>query len=187
MVYVLDLVANFTRLASHPLRTVGCDLYELNGAACVTPESQLSAALESAYAVFERYPQPRRLEASCVYGDEDFLSALVSAPLRDLTCDQLGRFAMKALTSVGHLDDYKHFLPRLLDHVVDEGCAYLALAPEEFAERLAYGGWQTWPEQERQAILAVFRMALAQSADAPPEISQADDWHRAVERLEVEV
>ena len=149
----------------------------------MSPSRELSAALEAVYTVFARYPKPDRLEASPLYGRENFLEPLLAAPLRDLTCDQVGVYAGKALTTVGQLSDYKHFLPRLLEHVIDERCAFMGLSPDEFAHRVIYGGWPTWPDDERQAVLSAFRLASDRSAKQLPNSVDPDTWREALELL----
>lgn len=141
-------------------------------------DDELTAAMQAVYAAFSRYPTPQSIDASPVYSGEDFLKPLVAAPLRELTCEQVGRYAGKALTTVGRLDDYKHFLPRLLEHVVNERCAFVGLGPDEFANRLLYGGWPSWPHDERQTILTVFRLASRQSAQDEQHI-----WREALTLL----
>lgn len=133
--------------------------------------------------MFARYTQPTRLNASPVYGKEDFLKPLVSTSLRELTCDQIGRYAGKALTTVGTVSDYKHFLPRLLEHAVAERCPYMGLDPKELAERLIYGGWSRWPDGEREAVLSVMHLAADQSANEPPDTSEAEAWQKALSIL----
>ncbi|HEX8660002.1 MAG TPA: hypothetical protein VF690_20835 [Hymenobacter sp.] len=75
--------------------------------------------------------------------------------MRELTEDDLGLYAGKAMTTWGTVDDFKHFLPRLFELTAAFRAPY-----EEYVvlNKLDYGRWRTWPPAE---IAAVERYLLA--------------------------
>ncbi len=125
----------------------------------------LPDATEILYRTFSRYKLP--VEAEVFWdGVSDTDEALIrSAPLHRLGPGELGRYAFKAMTTWGSLDDFRHFLPRLFELVaIDGGGGWID--PETLFGKLAYGGWQTWPQDERRAIVgflhALWRNVLGQ-------------------------
>jgi hypothetical protein len=75
--------------------------------------------------------------------------------LRELTQDDLGLYAGKAMTTWGTVEDFKHFLPRLFELTA----AFQALYEEYVVlNKLDYGQWRSWPPAE---IAAVERYLLA--------------------------
>ena len=75
---------------------------------------------------------------------------LFSKPLEKLTPDDLGRFAWKALTTWGTVEDVKHFLPRMFELVANDDCA--PFEREVLFGKLRLGEWRTWPEDERRTV-----------------------------------
>lgn len=139
----------------------------------MTPSPALSEAIERAYARFAAYGRPSKLEASPLRDAKAILATLTSAPLRELTGQQIGPYAGWALTTVGSAEDYKHFLPRILEQAV---CApeWLGTQPQIIAARLKRAHWRDWPASEQEAITTLFRAAWGQSSEEHPEMGAAD-------------
>lgn len=74
----------------------------------------MHAALEQVYRRFARYRLRQPLEACpcCITPAENAL--LWTVPLRQLSEEQLRRYAFKAITTWGSAEDFRYFLPRLL-------------------------------------------------------------------------
>ncbi|WP_353777023.1 hypothetical protein [Winogradskyella sp. 3972H.M.0a.05] len=83
--------------------------------------------------------------------------ALFSKPLRELSEDDLGFYMRKAITTLGSVNDYKHFLPRILELV-----ALSSEVKDDFIdfEKLNYGNWLSWKEEEVFAIKLFFTTLL---------------------------
>jgi hypothetical protein len=81
---------------------------------------------------------------------------LLSKPLRAISADEISRFAFKALTTWGTLQDYKYFLPRILE---------LTFSGELFVDieitvgKVSRGDFDSWPPEEQTAIREVLRAA----------------------------
>ena len=85
---------------------------------------RLKNSIEALYETFQRYLSNSNMNGSPVYGHlNEWNKELFSKPLRELDEDDLSRFAAKAITTWGNTNDYKHFLPRIFE-------AILQIAPE---------------------------------------------------------
>ncbi|HEY5893200.1 MAG TPA: hypothetical protein VIT91_08225 [Chthoniobacterales bacterium] len=117
--------------------------------------------IERLYDVFSRYSRPTQLEGCpcCTSPAEALL--LVNKPIRTLTAPELEHYAFKALSTWGTVNDYKYFLPRILE-LTDSGS--LLCDTEILLQKLYYGGFRDWPPDEQQAvrdyIFGVWREAL---------------------------
>jgi hypothetical protein len=139
-------------------------------------DARLNDAIEALYAAFAVYPAPRDLEGSKFKDVAGMFRALKAAPLRKLTGDQIGPYAGSALLTVGGVDDYKHYLPRIIEQAVLQA-PYMGTDPAIIAERLKRAGWRSWPEREKTALRSVFEAAWSWSVEQHPESgAEASDW-----------
>ncbi|WP_344318365.1 hypothetical protein [Acrocarpospora pleiomorpha] len=76
-----------------------------------------------------------------------------AAPLRMLTASALGPYAGHAMSTWGDLDEFQHFLPRLLELLILEELDGLFHA-ESLMSRIAIN-WRDWGQPEQEAITAV--------------------------------
>lgn len=138
-------------------------------------EVNLRDAIERSYAAFAAMPRPEKLEASPVHDADDILRTLTSAPLRDLTDQQLALYSHSVITTIGDDRDFRHFLPRIFELSV--GPAWTGAEPAVIASRLNMASWRDWPEEQRSAILQFFRSAFATAIDRHPNYDNiAVDW-----------
>ena len=115
-------------------------------------EQALNNAVEGLYVTFAGYPLAKNIQGCpCCVSDEDE-SSLHRKPLRELSAEDLTRYAFKSLTTWGTVSDHKHFLPRLLELVTEkDGIAYGIDLAVLFG-KLDYADWNTWDSQERAAV-----------------------------------
>ena len=139
------------------------------------PDKRLRQAIDAAYRVFAPYPRPTALDASPLRDADEILRTLTSAPLRELTDEQISPYAGWALTTVGSAWDYKHFLPRVLEQAVHER-AWVGVEPAVIATKLEMADWRTWPTAEQAAVSDVFSAAWAQTRETHPDEERAEDW-----------
>ncbi len=111
---------------------------------------KLKIGIENLYDTFSRYHGNPNMTGSPLYGDLDkWNKSLFCKPLRELTSEDLSRFAGKVITTWGDTSDLKHFLPRLfeltafLDTPYDIWILYQKLEAAE---------WHTWDAKEQQVI-----------------------------------
>ncbi len=115
-----------------------------------TLPTDVRKAINALYETFARYALP----PSSSYSTQTTISeadvrALRSRPLRELTGRDLSKYAMKALTTWGDEDEFRHYLPRLLE--------LLAVEPSwtdaaTLLGKLSTARWRSWPEPEQRAI-----------------------------------
>lgn len=129
------------------------------------PPTALESALEALYATFSRY-DGTHLEGCphCVSFQDS--AALRRAPLRQLG-GELHPYLFKAMTTWGTEEDFKHFVPRLLDLYAWSTDAWL------LCDKLLYARWRSWAEPEQRAVegylLALWRARLEEDEAPPPD------------------
>jgi hypothetical protein len=115
-------------------------------------EYHLSSAIERLYEAFSTYKLGAHVSGCSHCVSEADETIIHSAPLRKLGPSELSRYAFKAMTTWGSVDDFRHFLPRLFELVsIDGGDGWID--PEVLFGKLSYGEWKSWPEVEQQAII----------------------------------
>lgn len=111
----------------------------------------LEQSVEYLYETFSTYPLvPKMSGCPCCVSETD-KENLHIRPLRDLEEHDLLRYVFKALTTWGNVDDFKHFLPRILEIYAKGG--FIAYT-DTLLGKLEYGKFGTWPEHEREAVEA---------------------------------
>jgi hypothetical protein len=111
--------------------------------------SELEIVTENLYITFSKYPFKSTIEGCpCCVSDSN-KSTLHSKQLRELEDEDLSRYAFKAMTTWGDLNDYKHYLPRIF-----ELTAKRKLIVDTFVTlgKLEYGNWKQWDKQEQESI-----------------------------------
>jgi hypothetical protein len=129
--------------------------------------TELQRAIAEVYRVFAKYPHPAELEIEDYRDPEKVRRGLASKPLSELGGEELGAYAGWAMTTVGDANDYRHFLPRILELGLLD-LPWMGLEPWGIAGKLTYGDWRKWPSEEQGAIEAFFQSAWA--------VTVADDW-----------
>jgi len=135
-------------------------------------EVRWKADIAEAYRVFARYPFPVTMEAAPKHNVPEVLMKLRAAPLKALPAANLGGFAGSAIYTIGEVDDYKHFLPRILELGRGEH-PQLGLSPEAIAGKVVYAGWTQWPQDEQAVVRDVFASAWRVSRAADPDYFDA--------------
>ena len=141
------------------------------------PEEPVQKAVEDAYAAFASYARPAKWRAAPGKNGEQLLARLSATPLREAERDAVGRYAHSALYTIGDVDDFKHFLPRILDLAVrDPRHGWIGLDAPIIAAHLQYASWRTWPSVEQDVIGRVFETAFDLRCRLHPGESPSDDW-----------
>jgi hypothetical protein len=138
--------------------------------------ADLRETIARIYQTFAPYPIPSSLDAPSYLEPGQILKNLSSAPLQQLSAGSLGPYASSALTTVGDVADYKHFLPRIMHLACLGGHGQPGMNSELIASKLSYAGWRTWPTGEQDAIERVFDRAWARSRLFHPDWEEADGW-----------
>lgn len=128
--------------------------------------------LDAVYDAFALYRRPLALEASPLRDPQELLRQLTSHPLRLLEVSDVQDYAATALTTVGTVENYKHFLPRLLELAMVCG----AIASDTIAWKLEYAEWRAWPKIEQQVLEQIFVCACLAAFEQHPDNYVAGGW-----------
>lgn len=135
----------------------------------------LRSAVEGLYAAFAGYPLRAHVDGCPCCTDDADHRRIHARPLRELSGEDLSRFAFKALTTWGTADDLRHFLPRLLELIAFDD---LEVNPEIVLGKLVYADWRSWPPTEQSAVEryadSLWRTFLASFPSAVPPLPDAD-------------
>jgi hypothetical protein len=140
--------------------------------------NELDSSIEGLYSAFLRDSFPAATaERSPYAGISDAeVAKLRSRPLRELMASDLDRYVRSALTTWGGVEQFKYFLPRILELIVRSPGSIDALV----FEKLDAAEWRSWPRQEQDAITryldALWRWALA----AGPDVIDAGEILRGI-------
>jgi hypothetical protein len=143
----------------------------------------LNRLLHKAYEAFAQYPRPQVLHASPIRDPKKLLKQLTSKRLRLLDVEDVQEYASAALTTVGTAEDYKHFLPRLLDLAVESG----VVEPQTIALKLNYADWRAWPKNEQQTLEDIFLRAGVDAFKQHTDDDLAARWLASLAILNIDL
>ena len=147
-------------------------------------EQAMAEAVETLYEVLSVYPLAQKVEGCpCCVSDEDE-SSLHRKPLHELTAKDLSRYAFKALSTWGTEDDFKHFLPRLLELAADPYDVSYEIDVEVLFGKMRYAKWRNWPPAEQQAVSSYFSALWQWLLTLPVEEWVLDDYLCAIANAE---
>lgn len=110
----------------------------------------LQKSIAVLYDTFAKYQSMSTLEGSSIYEDlEEWKKELKSKNLMDLTATDLSRFAGKVILTWGDENDYKFYLPRILELSASYNTPYDIWT---VYSRLEDAKWKQWDRDEQEAI-----------------------------------
>lgn len=132
----------------------------------------LNQSLNALYTIFSSYTINENFRdracQCCVTNKE--IQSLLSKPLKQLSGDDIEHFSRSAITTYGDVEDYKHFLPRILEliqlpnsNVLDDFTTF---------EKLNYSSWLTWSEEEVLSIKNYFKSLLIDALNTNSHLIQ---------------
>jgi hypothetical protein len=111
---------------------------------------RLKISIEKLYDIFAKYQGLSKLEGSPLYDDLDtWNKQLRSKKLTELTDDDLSLFARKVILTWGDENDYRFYLPRILELTAELKTPYDIWT---LYSRLEDADWKTWDVEEQTAI-----------------------------------
>ena len=111
---------------------------------------KLKISIEKLYDIFAKYQGLSKLEGSPLYDDlETWNKQIRSKKLRELTADDLSLFVGKVILTWGDENDYRFFLPRILELTAELKAPYDIWT---LYSRLEDANWKTWDADEQTAI-----------------------------------
>lgn len=134
----------------------------------------LADAIDQLYDHFAPYPRPKSIACCpCCFDEDDERELLSYGRLRTTPAEALRSYAASVLFTVGSLDDYRHYLPRIMEIACGEGFAFPDV--EGVVGRLGYAEWTTWPQDERDAIETFLRAIWEHALFAPDPVLTVDE------------
>ena len=147
----------------------------------------IDVATERLYAAFAPYRTRRPIEACpCCVSVED-QRRLLSKPLRDLSVSDLDHYASNAIATWGTVNDFKQFLPRLLELASNGRVNGYLLEIVGLAYKLNYARWSLWPQEERDAISDWFAALWSSLLSNYPSRIRASEFLVAADELGLEL
>ena len=133
---------------------------------------EMHATVATLYDVFKPYRLGDDL-AGCEHCVPPEDSAMLSSkPMREMSASDLNRFAFKSMSTWGTDRHFKHFLPRLLELLLDNYAAFDF--PESLIRKLEYAKCDNWPDNERNAVIDFFEYLWSYHLAIPTEF-EGDD------------
>jgi hypothetical protein len=121
----------------------------------------LQKAIAGLYEAFSSEPNPSAIDGCrcnvCI-SDEN-VSVLISKTLRTLTPDELAHYAESVFLTIGSEDDFKYFLPRILEILATEDGWWPS--PEVVGRAIANVGWNHFTAAQQNSLHLFFNEALA--------------------------
>lgn len=112
-------------------------------------EKSLKLSIENLYTEFSIYPLKSKISGCPCCVSESASEKIHSKPLKELDNNDLARYSFKAMTTWGNVNDFKYFLPRILELLCNNEPIIDAFI---ILRKLEYGKWENWPEKEKSAI-----------------------------------
>ncbi len=107
--------------------------------------------IEKCYETLKGYPLKDKIDGCPCCRLDSSEKTLHTKSLKSLSFDDLEDFIFKSMTTFGDVDDFKHFLPRILELYIDDFFG----APYDVGilfSKLEYAKWEEWPESEYDAL-----------------------------------
>lgn len=111
---------------------------------------RLKISIEKLYDIFAKYQGLSKLEGSPLYDElESWNKQLRSKKLRELSDEDLSLFAGNVILTWGNENDYRFYLPRILELTAELKTPYEIWT---LYSRLEDANWKTWDVEEQTAI-----------------------------------
>ncbi len=116
----------------------------------------LASALDDLYRVFADAPRPTGIDCcSCCFTAEQAQTLLSHKEVRRIPVEVIEPYAADVLITIGALNDFRHYLPRLLEIACTVGFDWPDT--ESLLGRLPRAGWTDWSAADQQAVRRVLR------------------------------
>jgi hypothetical protein len=144
-----------------------------------------TAYIEGIYTVFSEYRFKPGFAERCspiTQPSVDEVLALCKN-VRELSDDDLGRFPGKALTTWGDEEDFKHFLPRIIETSIltPDG-----LFEENFFFKIESAKFKSWPEEEKEVVTVALIQYLTNKLHSFPNSYGIDFLPQIIALLGIE-
>lgn len=131
-------------------------------------ELELRQEISNLYKVFELYHLNSHIAGCPCCVTEDDQKLIKSKILNQLTVEDLNNYAFHAISTWGTIEDFKHFLPRLLELTAFEPKFFWS--SDTVIRKLSFAEFDDWTEAEQKVInqylVALWNYVLSQ----PPRL-----------------
>jgi hypothetical protein len=145
----------------------------------VTPE--LQKCFETLYAVFSDVTKPEAIDGCPCCIERKGVDVLLTTPLRQITPEQLTNYAASVFLTVGCVEDFLYFLPRILEISASDVSWWPN--PEVIARALKEAEFDKWPDNHKIPILAFYDAALDNILKGDQAGVDIDSWICALGRI----
>ncbi len=136
--------------------------------------TKLKESIENLYRSFKDVPMPKNIEGCPCCVDKKEIGVLHKKSLRELTPDDLSGYASSVLKTVGSVEDFLYFLPRILEILVtDDGWWPDA---EVVAGALELANFEQWPSHHKEAVLNYFNAVFEDILETDDTGLEIDTW-----------
>lgn len=136
---------------------------------------KLVSAIVDLYDAFCLHENPKSIDSCPCCMNAKEICALVSKPLKQVSADELSKYAASVLLTAGSERDLRYFFPRILEISIQDSSWWPDR--EVVLGKLALANWVNWTSREKAAITsavaAAFESDLSNSRDPAWAI---DSW-----------
>ena len=137
-------------------------------------KNEILESIRELYRVFSPYRSSAHpVGCPCCVRYEDSVE-LFSRPLERLDADELWKFSRKVMTTWGDVRDLKHFLPRMLELLVENTSSHCDI--EVVFGKLRLAEWRDWPAIERAAVKGFIDTAWRRCMREEDAAFRIDEW-----------
>lgn len=140
-----------------------------------------SSALDNLYRTFARYSKPRQIVGCEHCIGEKEIARLLSKPIKELSGDELSSYSSSVFMTVGSVDDFKYFLPRILKLSISAQFSWPD--PEIVFKSIKLGEFANWEEVEKNAIEILIDEKIGELIVGNADGYDVDQWICAIENL----
>lgn len=144
----------------------------------------LDQAVDCLYTAFADVPKPRHIDGCPCCIEKKNIGVLLSAPLRELTPDDLSAYAASAFLTVGTVADYFYFLPRILEISIREPDWWPDIEVTGRAIAAAEPG--SWSCSQRSTLLGFLHAVIDWIVESG-EHWLLDEWLCAIARMGINI
>jgi len=136
--------------------------------------TELRASIEKLYTAFSDVPKPLIIEGCPCCIERKGVDVLLTTPLRQITPDQLRNYAFSVFNTVGCVEDFLYFLPRILE--ISASDMSWSPNPELVSAKMKTAGFREWQELRKSTIVSYYNSVLEIALG--PELSgwEIDTW-----------
>jgi hypothetical protein len=137
------------------------------------------------YAAFCDVPRPITVVGCPCCLAEKGIDVLLSKPLRSLSPDEISHYAASAFLTVGAVEDFLYFLPRIMEILVSNTNWWPS--PEVVTRAIHTAGFHSWPDSRRKALLRCFDEVINELLATERSGVDLDSWICALGRLHIDL